>query len=157
MNDSTMALSDQERLSRLAEFRFQLRRFLNFSEVEAERFGIATQQYQLMQVIGALPSGQSASISMIAERMILRHNSTVELVDRAERAGLVQRVSDERDLRRSLVVLTPHGEQLLHRMVASHLDQLYGESGDRLLRALGELRQPAPGATSNGAGGNLSA
>lgn len=140
MNDSPNALAEKDRLGQLAEFRFQLRRFLNFSETEAEKFGIAAQQYQLMQVIGALPPGESASISLIAERMILRHNSTVELVDRAERAGLVRRVSDERDLRRSLVVLTPQGESVLERMVASHLEQLYGESGDRLLRALGQLR-----------------
>ena len=79
---------DRSRLNRLAEFRYQLRKFLSFSETEAERFGIAAQQYQLMQVIGALPTGESASITFLAERMILRHNSTVELVDRAERAGL---------------------------------------------------------------------
>lgn len=150
MNESPIALSEQERLGHLAEFRFQLRRFLNFSETEAERFGIAAQQYQLMQVIGALPPGESASISLIAERMILRHNSTVELVDRAERAGLVRRVSDERDLRRSLVVLTPHGESVLQRMVASHLDQLDGESGDRLLKSLGELRGAAAGKNGEG-------
>src|SRR5579875_674667 len=143
MNGSPNTVSDQERLGHLAEFRFQLRRFLNFSETEAERFGIAAQQYQLMQVIGALPRGDSASISLIAERMILRHNSTVELVDRAERAGLVKRVTDERDLRRSLVVLTPHGEAVLQRMVSSHLEQLYGESGDRLLKSLSELRNHA--------------
>ncbi len=149
MDDSTLVPTDQERLGRLAEFRFELRRFLNFSETEAERFGIAAQQYQLMQVIGALPQGESASISMIAERMILRHNSTVELVDRAERAGLVRRVSDERDLRRSLVMLTPHGESVLQRMIGSHLDQLYGEAGERLVRALAEVRQHA---ASKGAG-----
>lgn len=158
MDETTLAPTDQERLSRLAEFRFQLRRFLNFSETEAERFGIAAQQYQLMQVIGALPPGESASISMIADRMILRHNSTVELVDRAERAGLVRRVSDERDLRRSLVMLTPHGESVLQQMVASHLDQLYGSAGERMLRALGEVREhqtvggngAGPGPASNG-------
>ena len=143
MDDSTKVASGPEQLSRLAEFRFQLRRFLNFSETEAERFGIAAQQYQLMQVVGAQPAGSSASISLIAERMILRHNSTVELVDRAERAGLVRRVSDERDLRRSLVVLTPQGHGVLDHMAVAHLEQLEGEAGDRLLRALLELRQSA--------------
>jgi DNA-binding MarR family transcriptional regulator len=53
----------------------------------SERCGIPAQQYQLMQVIAAIPEGQQASITYLAERMILRHNSTVELVDRAERAG----------------------------------------------------------------------
>ena len=143
MNGDREGTSESMRLDRLAEFRFQLRKFLNFSETESERFGIAPQQYQLMQVIGSLAPNESASISFLAERMILRHNSTVELVDRAERAGLVRRVSDERDLRRSLVVLTTQGETVLRQMVAAHLQQLDGECGDRLLRALGELRQAA--------------
>ena len=134
---------DHSRLSRLAEFRYQLRRFLSFSETEAERFGIAAQQYQLMQVIGALPAGNSASISFLAERMILRHNSTVELVDRAERAGLVKRTSDERDLRRSLVVLTPHGENVLARMVAAHLEELEGPTGEQIVLTLGGIRAQA--------------
>lgn len=133
----------RERLTRLAEFRFQLRRFLSFSEAQAELFDIAAQQYQLMQVIGALPVGESASISLLAERMILRHNSTVELVDRAERAGLVKRISDERDLRRSLVVLTPRGEGVLQQMVLAHLEQLDGEAGAQLLRTLDEVRVSA--------------
>ena len=111
-------------LEELAEFRFQLRKFLSFSEVASEACGIAAQQYQLMQVIGALPAGQSASISYLADRMILRHNSTVELVDRAERAGLVARRDDEKDLRRSLVELTPNGKILLKKLVAQHVEEL---------------------------------
>ncbi len=142
MEDQSAATIDRLRLDRLAEFRYQLRKFLSFSETEAERFGIATQQYQLMQVIGALPPGESASISFLAERMILRHNSMVELVDRAERAGLVKRVSDERDLRRSLVELTPHGGNLLTRLVAAHLEELAGSLGEKMLVALREVRGP---------------
>ena len=141
--ENQFAGMDHSRLSRLAEFRYQLRRFLSFSETEAERFGIAAQQYQLMQVIGALPAGNSASISFLAERMILRHNSTVELVDRAERAGLVKRTSDERDLRRSLVVLTPHGENVLARMVAAHLEELEGPTGEQIVLTLEGIRAQA--------------
>lgn len=143
MSDPITEPPDSSRLTRIAEFRYHLRRFLNFSETEAERVGIAAQHYQLMQVIGALPPGESASITYLSERMVLRHNSTVELVDRVERAGLVRRVADERDLRRSLVVLTPQGESLLWRLVAAHLEQLDGEAGDLLLRSLGELRRCA--------------
>ncbi len=141
MNDGSVATPDLARLSKLAEFRYQLRRFLHFSEVESERLGVATQQYQLMQVIGSLPDGESASISYLAERMVLRHNSTVELVDRAERAGLVKRTSDERDLRRSIVVLTPEGRSILERLIAAHLSQLSGEAGDLLLQSLQNLRE----------------
>jgi len=108
----------------LAEFRFRLRIFLSFSESSAERHGIQAQQYQLMQVIASLPSDQQASISFLAERMVLRHNSTVELVDRAEKAGLVARQSDPRDLRRSLVKLTPEGEHIMRIMVTEHVAEL---------------------------------
>lgn len=112
------------RLRELAEFRFQLRQFLSFSEISSERHGIQAQQYQLLQVIAAAPAGQPASVSYLADRMVLRHNSTVELVDRAERAGLVRRHTDERDLRRSIIKLTPTGEQVLRTLVAEHVQEL---------------------------------
>ena len=150
MSDSPAHDEKLARLPQLAEFRFQLRRFLNFSEMESERMGVATQQYQLMQVIGALREGEPASISYLAERMVLRHNSTVELVDRAERAGLVKRTSDERDLRRSIVVLTEHGQTILAKLITAHLEQLDGEPGERVLRSLGELRGAERGVSGPG-------
>lgn len=140
MEDGTVKSDVLARLPQLAEFRYQLRQFLSFSETASDRLGVATQQYQLMQVIGALPEGESASISYLAERMVLRHNSTVELVDRAERAKLVKRVSDERDLRRSLVVLTPEGQDILKQLISAHLSELEGNTGERLVRALNDLR-----------------
>jgi DNA-binding MarR family transcriptional regulator len=123
------------RLRELAEFRFQLRQFLSFSEISSERHGIQAQQYQLLQVIAAAPSGQPASVSYLADRMVLRHNSTVELVDRAERAGLVRRHTDERDLRRSIIKLTPTGEQLLKMLVAEHIQELE-RLGERIIHSL---------------------
>jgi len=132
-------LVDPSKLKTLAEFRFQLRKFLSFSEMATERRGVAAQQYQLMQVIAAMPEGQQASISYLAERMVLRHNSTVELVDRAERAGLVRREHDESDLRRSLVRLTPQGEEVLNELVIEHLSEL-GPRCEYLIQALQNLQ-----------------
>ncbi len=132
----------QDRLRSLAEFRFQLRKFLSFSEMASERYGVGAQQYQLMQVIAAIPPGHVATITYLAERMILRHNSTVELVDRAERAGLVRRETDERDLRRSLVQLTAQGQQLLDRLVQEHLSEL-APRADNLIVALRNLQETA--------------
>lgn len=123
------------RLRELAEFRFQLRQFLSFSEISSERHGIQAQQYQLLQVIAAAPSGQPASVSYLADRMVLRHNSTVELVDRAERAGLVRRHTDERDLRRSIIRLTPTGEQVLRMLVAEHVQEIE-RLGERIVQSL---------------------
>lgn len=141
MNDTLVSSERIPRLDELAEFRFQLRNFLSFSEVVSEANGIAPQQYQLMQVIGSLPPGQQASISYLAERMILRHNSTVELVDRAERAGLVKRRNDERDLRRSLVEITPHGKAILETLVAQHVQELKSK-GPRIINALQTFISP---------------
>jgi DNA-binding MarR family transcriptional regulator len=139
-SDSGLSVSE-ERLRSLADFRYEMRKFLSFSEMASERRGIGAQQYQLMQVIAAMPDGRQPSISYLAERMILRHNSTVELVDRAERAGLVRREHDEKDLRRSLVLLTAQGRELLEQLVAEHLTELAPKS-EHLIEALRRLQNP---------------
>jgi len=78
----------------------------------------------MLQVIAAMPEGQGASISYLAERMILRHNSAVELVDRAVRAGMVRRESDDEDLRRSIVKLMPEGEKVIQQLIPLHLAEI---------------------------------
>ena len=130
--DDLKPMEPTTRLRSMAEFRYQLRRFLNFSEMASERCGVGAQQYQLMQVIAAMPDGQDASITYLAERMVLRHNSAVELVDRAQRVGLVRRQTDAKDMRRSLVQLTPEGEAILQRLIAEHLLELPSRSKDLL-------------------------
>jgi len=122
MNERSSIATD--RLHKLAEFRFQLRKFLRFSEIASEAAGISVQQYQMLQVIAAMPEGQGASISYLAERMILRHNSAVELVDRAVRAGMVRRESDDEDLRRSIVKLMPEGEKVIEQLIPLHLAEI---------------------------------
>jgi len=147
MQGTTEAGLETTSLRSLAEFRYQLRKFLSFSEMASERCGIGTQQYQLMQVIASTPEGKAPSISYVAERMVLRHNSTVELVDRAERSGLVRREQDERDLRRSLVLLTPLGKEMLQRLVQEHVAELAPKC-DNLIQALQALqRTSAAGVT----------
>src|ERR1700749_3886994 len=128
MNEQSSISKD--RLHKLAEFRFQLRKFLRFSEIASEAAGISVQQYQMLQVIAAMPEGQGASISYLAERMILRHNSAVELVDRAVRAGMVRRESDDEDLRRSIVRLMPEGEKMLDQLIPLHVHELDNRGRD---------------------------
>jgi DNA-binding MarR family transcriptional regulator len=137
-------------LAELAEFRYQLRTFLSFSEAASEACGIAAQQYQLMQVIAATPEGCPATISYLAERMILRHNSAVELVDRAEKAGIVRRRHDEQDLRRSLVELTPAGREMLQRLVTQHVEYLTTR-GEEIIRTLRTLQPATPSESLKGA------
>ena len=142
MVGSMNSTSERDCLKNLAEFRYQMRKFLNFSEIASERCGIPAQQYQLMQVIAAIPEDQQASITYLAERMILRHNSTVELVDRAERAGLVNRQSDPKDMRRSIIYLTAEGRAILDRLVAEHLSELAPRC-EQLITALRDLQSAA--------------
>jgi DNA-binding MarR family transcriptional regulator len=152
MHDQAAGNGEIQGLKQLAEFRYHFRQFLSFSEVASERYGIQAQQYQLLQVIAAVPANQLASVSYLAERMVLRHNSTVELVDRAERAGLVQRHSDEHDLRRSIVRMTPRGAEILSHLVAEHLSELAKHSEEliRVVRAVGEA-SAAAGSTQRAA------
>lgn len=141
-NPSFSSSLPPEALRDLADFRFRLRSFLSFSETASERHGIQAQQYQLMQVIAAVSDGQQASISYVADRMVLRHNSTVELVDRAERAGLVVRRNDLKDLRRSIVQLTPQGETILRDLVAAHIQEIK-RIADDLIRSLEAMKKTA--------------
>jgi DNA-binding MarR family transcriptional regulator len=129
---------DWARLADLAEFRYQLRRFVSFSEAVCEAAGVSAQQYQLLQVIATVPPDKESSISYIAERMVVRHNSAVELVDRAEKAGLVQRVADPSDHRLSLVETTARGNELLAELVPFHLAEVRTGDGE-LLRSLQQL------------------
>jgi DNA-binding MarR family transcriptional regulator len=126
------------KLTALAEFRFRLRRFLSFSEAATEELGVPAQQYQLIQVVAAVPGDRAATISYIAERMLLRHNSAVELVDRAERSGLVRRITDESDHRRSVVGIREEAEAVLSQLVSRHLAELQRE-GPALVGALQKI------------------
>lgn len=126
------------KLAAIAEFRFRLRRFLSFSEAASEELGVPAQQYQLIQVVAAVPDDRAATISYIAERMLLRHNSAVELVDRAERSGLVRRVTDESDHRRSVVDITAEADAVLSQLVSRHLAELQSE-GPALVCALQKI------------------
>lgn len=121
------------RLKDLAEFRYQVRRFLAFSEGASEAVGVAGQQYQMLQVVGTAEA--RVTITHIAERMVLRHNTAVELVDRGVKAGLVRRVADEADHRRSVVEMTGKGRELLMRLVEEHLEELR-RVGPEIVRAL---------------------
>lgn len=122
----------------LAEFRYQLLRFLHFSEQEARAAGLEAQQYQLLLAIRGLPTEKIASVGELAERLQLQHHSTVELIDRMVGRGLLERQRDPSDQRRVLVHLTSHGEGLLKRLALLHLTELR-TTGPALVRALDAL------------------
>lgn len=107
----------------LAEFRHLLRRFLVFSEEKAAAVGLSPQRHQaLLAVKGA--GGGAPTIGDLAERLAIRHNSAVGLVDRLVRAGYVARRGDTADRRRVVLALTPAGEAVLEDLSAAHRDEL---------------------------------
>lgn len=122
-------------MRRLAEFRFQLRKFLHFSTLAADAAGIRAQQYQLLQCVWGMPEELDPTIANVAARMLLKHNSAVELVDRTIEQGLLRRSPDPTDHRRILLRMTPQGEHLLGSLAAWHLRELE-VTGPELIRAL---------------------
>lgn len=107
----------------LAEFRYLLRRFLVFSEERAAELGLSPQQHQALLAIKGHGDG-APTIGDLAERLAIRHNSAVGLVDRLVRAGYAVRRSDRADRRRATLMLTPPGEAVLEKLTAAHRDEL---------------------------------
>lgn len=115
---------NQAEYTALAEFRYQIRKYLRFMEEKAREAGQNPQQYQLVLALKGLPRGTGPSISALAERMQLNHNSTVELVDRCEKRGLVRRTRSGNDRRQVDLVVTPEGEALLRNLASAGREEL---------------------------------
>jgi len=119
----------------LAEFRYQIRRFLSFSEDLARRAGMEPQQHQLLLAIKGLPQDAVATIGELASRLQLKHHSTVELVNRLEKSGYVERRASKQDRRAVMVRLTSAGARILRKLSLAHHQELE-VAGPRLARAL---------------------
>lgn len=121
MSDRKMSKTDLETLAR---FRYQLRRFLRFSEEVTHREGLTPLQYLLLLQIGGFPDREWATVAELAERLQAKHHGVVSLVSRCETAGLVRRVVGRDDKRRVEVHLTKAGKQRLHLLAGLHRDEL---------------------------------
>ncbi len=126
----------------LAEFRYEMRRFYQFSEKAALSAGTHPRQYQLLLQVAAAPEDTNVTIAYLAERLGLKHNSTVELVDRSEKEGLVARFEDSADRRRTILRVTRKGHQLLSKLAGQHAHEL-NEAAPRLIQALERIRTHA--------------
>lgn len=122
-------------LHTLADFRYELRRFLQFSECAALEAGLQPQQHQLLLQVAGAADGTAVTIAFAAQRLGLKHNSTVELVDRSEREDLIERTTDKEDKRRSILRLTRKGRHILQKLSGDHACEL-NELAPRLARAL---------------------
>lgn len=107
-----------------ARLRHQLRLFERFTEEACERQGVTYSQYLLLLQVKGRPDREWALVGELAECMVLRHHTAVELVGRCEAAGLVRRERDEDDQRKVRVLLTPRGERVLERIAREHVEEL---------------------------------
>lgn len=107
-----------------AEFRYHIRRFLEFSDRMAKKRGVEPQQHQLMLAVAGVEAGRKPTIGYISTRLHIQHHSAVELVDRGVRAGLVARERDMGDRRKVLVKLTRRGQRLLQQISADNTTEL---------------------------------
>jgi DNA-binding MarR family transcriptional regulator len=114
----------REDYENLLAFRTSLRRFMHWSQTQARAVGLTPAQHQLLVAIKGHRGGQGPTVGDIAGYLMLRHHSAVELVDRAEAGGLVERWADNDDGRVIRVRLTAEGRQRLEKLTPSHLDEL---------------------------------
>jgi DNA-binding MarR family transcriptional regulator len=110
---------------RLLEFRVTLRRFNRWSEDQAQAAGLTHVQHQLLVAIKGHHESRPPTVGDLAGYLMLRPHSTVELVDRAEAAGLVERTPDADDGRVVRVRLTGAGDRILNKLTRAHLERLH--------------------------------
>ena len=112
----------------LADLRYQIRRFLRVREVAARAAGVEPQQYVVLLQIKGLEGHEAATLSVLAERLQIRHHAVVQLVDRLVSGGMVERRRDGRDRREVVVRLRPAGEKVLRRLAGYSLAELTTEA-----------------------------
>ena len=117
------ALTKQD-FEALARFRFGIRRYLRFSEETVRSHGVTPQHYQLLLALKGFPGREWATVRELADRLQLRHHSVVELVNRAQKQGLVDRAGHPDDARVVRVLLTEEGDRILARLGALHRAEL---------------------------------
>lgn len=135
--DTTSEIQTQD-YQALAEFRYQIRRYIRFAEQVARSIGVEPQHHQLLLTVKGMPEGKRATVGEIAERLQIQHHSTVELIDRLVERGLVERQRDEEDQRRVLIYLTAQGEEILHKLSQLAVAELR-TTGPALVKALNTL------------------
>lgn len=130
-----LTLSDYQAL---AEFRYEIRKFLHFSEQALHGSGLERGQYQLMLAVKGMPNGVRPRIRELANRMLIQHHSAVELINRLAAGGYVRRERAQDDRREVLLALTAKGEKVLEELALHHHKQLQS-TAPQLVAALGRV------------------
>jgi DNA-binding MarR family transcriptional regulator len=125
----------------LAQFRYQMRSFLAFSEAAARRLGLTPQQHQALLGIKGFVRPGPATVSDIARFLLIRHHSAVELMNRLAKLELISRITDPRDARRVHLKLTKKGDQKLRSLSRANLEELRRAASPSLSRLLKSFRR----------------
>ena len=133
----------------LAEMRYRIRQFLKEGDASARKAGLEPQQYLMLLAIRGLAPEMPAKIQTLADRLVLKHHSAVELLDRLERRGYVKRTRGRQDRRQVLVSLMPRGEKILETVVQQRISELR-VTGRELVRAIAALLRDERDGTSAG-------
>jgi DNA-binding MarR family transcriptional regulator len=133
----------------LAQFRYELRKFLAFSESAAREEGLTPQQHQALLAIKGFSRENPLSVGELAKYLLIRNHSAVELVDRMTKLGLLHRAVDPDDGRRILVRLSAEGERRLKKLSKTHLQEL-SAMGTALSDRLAHVRAQHEGASGHG-------
>ena len=113
----------------LADFRYQIRKFVRFSEQIARRHGITPRQYLLLLHVKGYPGRDWATIGELAERLQAKHHGVVALVSRCEKQGFVERRRSSEDRRRIEIRLLENGERVLEKLARLHRAELLSLQG----------------------------
>ena len=127
--------------AQLAAFRHALRKFLRFSEDAAGMAGITGQHYQAMLVVRSWPDDARVTINDLAQQLLIKHNSAVELVDRLAEQDLLKREASPRDRRKVELSLTARGRNVLAKLASVHRAELH-RIGPVLERFFADLSRP---------------
>ncbi|HET8931372.1 MAG TPA: MarR family transcriptional regulator [Acidimicrobiales bacterium] len=131
---------DDDDYHEILALRDQLRRFLHWSEAQAKEAGLTPAQHQLLLAVRGHPGGDRPTIGELAEHLQVRHHSAVGLIDRAEAAGLVERLPDDVDGRIVRIRLKKSGQDALDELTAFHVTELRV-----LAESFASLRLPGSG------------
>ncbi len=122
----------------LAEFRYRIRVFLAESEETARAVGLEPEQFQLLLAVRGMPPGNAATIQHLAERLLVKHNTAVERIDRLARMGLLRRTHSHADQRVVFVELSARGKRKVEKLARQRMRELR-RSGPELIAALAKV------------------
>jgi DNA-binding MarR family transcriptional regulator len=138
---SKKAIVTKRQYEALANFRYQLRRFLRYSESVARKHRITPLQYQVMLQVVGYPGRDWATVTELAERLQAKHHGIVALINRCAKLGLLERHTSESDRRTVQVRLTAKGRKTVAQLAQLHLDELATLQGQFIVPNPTEISQ----------------